>query len=775
MWSLTSFIGREKELAEITALLNEPSCRLLTLVGPGGIGKTRLALELLHSTDLGISNNRHYIDLQQVVSSEFITPAIADALMLSFTGSDDAFTQLVHCLNDSPILLILDNFEHVIDSSVLISEILTQAPEAKILVTSREILRLREEHTYVVEGLPVPEINVEQSSAVQLFADRARQARHDFSLDNNIDAVVRICRLVSGLPLAIELAASWVRVLDCETIAQEIEAGLDFLATDMRNVPERHRSIRAVFEQSWRMLNEDEQYALKRLTVFRGGFDLQAARYAANASLTTLTGMADKSLLRVVGARRYTMHELIRQYAEDFVRAYPEKYNSVKGTHAAYFADFVQSREPDLKSTRQVDAADDIEAEIANIRSGWEWAVETRDEALLDKYLFGLSMFSQMRSRTNQGFEMLRSADQALSDDSSLRPVLRIYEGWLQIILGSIYEGAELIMDGLATADLNENLMMPLGILSSQRTVLRERYEEVRQLYHTMLDTLPPDSWGVAWAYYGIGRTLLESEDFEEAVPYLERSITVFRSHGDLWSATWPLNFLARSSVKLNRRDDALAQYEEYRSICEATGDVIGVEHPIREIGELFLQEGNLADARHYLGKSLVIALKNTWRTILLTYSLRPIAHMIASQGEVEQAVEILSLLYHHPVVRHGYWDSEVSNIAQEIERYKEMLTPERFEEACRRGQLLDLRRAARDILETHLDGSAPTETPEDLTEREMEILQLLGVGMTNRQIADELTLAVGTVKTHIHNIFNKLNVGNRTEASVRARELQLL
>ncbi|MEO8394168.1 MAG: AAA family ATPase [Chloroflexota bacterium] len=278
--SATPFIGRAEELAEIALLLADSTCRLLTLIGPGGIGKTRLALEVARS--LTFPNCIYFVSLQPLTSPELVVPAIADALQFQFYSGGEPQQQLLDYLREKSLLLLLDNFEHLLDGVTSLSDMLAAAPFVKLLVTSRERLNLREEWLFEVQGLSFPtsetEANFETYDAVQLFVQHARRTHSSFILtDRRKPAVARICRLLGGMPLGVELAASWVRSLPCGQIADEIEHSLEILETSVHNMPLRHRNMRAVFTPTWERLSAVEQDVFMKLSVFRGGFTTEAA------------------------------------------------------------------------------------------------------------------------------------------------------------------------------------------------------------------------------------------------------------------------------------------------------------------------------------------------------------------------------------------------------------------------------------------------------------------------------------------------------------------
>jgi predicted ATPase len=314
------FVNRVSEIAEITDRLNDPSCRLLTLVGPGGIGKTRLAMPVAANCAEQFDDGVYFVPLHSVDSPDFILSAIIDVVSPQSRSGGDLKHQFLQYLREKALLLVLDNFEHLLDGADLLTEILEAAPDVKLLVTSREALNLQEEWRYSVTGLQYPETTAAEQpgaySAVQLFVERARQVRGDLSLADEQAAVVRVCRLVEGMPLALELAAVWSRALHTNEIATEIQRSLDFLSTSLRNVPQRHQSMPAVFEQTWRRLTDEEQLVFRALSVFRSGFRREAAEAVAGVSMRVLSNLMDKSLLTREPNGRYQIHELLRQYAQ---------------------------------------------------------------------------------------------------------------------------------------------------------------------------------------------------------------------------------------------------------------------------------------------------------------------------------------------------------------------------------------------------------------------------------------------------------------------------
>lgn len=395
----TPFVGREVEITAVAALLDEPECRLLTLLGPGGIGKTRLALEVARRKVETFANGVRFVSLAPVATADLLVTAVADALTLPLSATEDPQTQLCNFLRERHLLLLLDNFEHLLAGATLISDILAAAPTVKILTTSREALNLWEEWLQPVKGLTYPlngdgtahgeGTTAETYSAVQLFTAHARRIHRLYDLNSDLPHIARICQLVEGMPLGIELAATWLKTLSPAQIAAEIEHNLDFLATSMRNIEPRHRSMRAVFDYSWQLLTPAEQVVLPRLSLFRGGFDRRAAEVVAQADLPLLDALVNKSLLAEMGVAgemtlsgdrlRYDLHELLRQYLREKLEgmggAAPGETAVTQFRHAVYYAQFLDSQRGRLRGPQQKTAGDVISQELDNIRLAWQWSV----------------------------------------------------------------------------------------------------------------------------------------------------------------------------------------------------------------------------------------------------------------------------------------------------------------------------------------------------------------------------------------------------------------
>jgi predicted ATPase len=343
----TSFVGRDEELTELATLLRKPNVSLLTLLGPAGVGKTRLALQFAHEqTKLAtFKEGVYFVPLDALSDASLLLPTLLGHFGLTQQGKTELLSQLTDFIADKTILLVLDNFEHLTQGSSLLSELLSKCPNLILFVTSRERLNLEEEYLFTLEGLPYPQTPLVQtppddaklSEAVQLFNERAQQVQPRFEVDTQLTDVIRVCQLVEGLPLGIELAASWVRLMSCKEIAMELDKGLGLLVSVSKNVPERHRSLKAAFEYSWKLLTLREQEVLRKLSVFVGGFRREAASEVADATIPVLASLVDKSLLRVLPNGRYDQHPLLYHYGREKLLEAPTDRDEVATKHANYY------------------------------------------------------------------------------------------------------------------------------------------------------------------------------------------------------------------------------------------------------------------------------------------------------------------------------------------------------------------------------------------------------------------------------------------------------
>jgi predicted ATPase/DNA-binding SARP family transcriptional activator len=593
----TNFVGRVAELALLEQRLADPCCRLLTIVGPGGIGKTRLALEIAMRQNARLLHGARIVFLASVGSCAPLVSALAAALGCPLRGADDPQAQVIAFLADKDLLLVLDNFEHLIDTGAeLLSDLLHHAPEVKLLVTSRERLRLRDEWLLELGGLDLPPVNatdrIAEGSAVELFVRSAQRVSATFALDEtNHAAIVRICRVVEGTPLAIELAAAWTRVLSCDQVAVEIERSLEFLATTLRDVPPRHRSLRAVFDHSWQLLNDDERRVTRQLSVFGGDFDREAAEQLVGTSLPMLTALVDKSLVRSAPPDRYDMHDLIRHYATQKLHEAGED-QAIQVRCARYFLDLVERADPHLLGSDQHQWFDRLEREYTNLRPLLRWA--SRPDACAEDVMIGAGLCSVLwrlwwvRGYGAEGSDWIAQVLEALD---------RHIVGADDVQTGS--------RSGMAAKGVRGNLLHRRGVLlheQGKHDLARACYEESLALRRA-----ENDMKGIAASLNSLGVLALDCGEYAQASMLYEESLALKRALGDKNGIAGSLNNLAMVMSATGNVERARALYAESLGLARELGNRLAIAVVLGNLGAVALDLRDVVEARALFAEGLAV------------------------------------------------------------------------------------------------------------------------------------------------------------------------
>jgi len=826
----TTFVNRTTELAELDSLLGDPACRLLTLVGPGGIGKTRLAVRVAKTSAGQFDDGVYFVPLQPLDSPEFIVSAIADSLRFAFSPGVDPQQQLLQYLREKALLLVLDNFDHLLDGAKLLTEILEAAPDVKLLVTSREVLNLQAEWRYPVRGLQYPETTTAEQpgtyGAFQLFVERARQVRGGLSLAEEQAGIVRVCQLVEGMPLALELASTWTKTLPTDKIANEIQHNLDFLTTSLRDVPQRHKSMQAIFEQTWGRLSDEERSVFRALSVFSGGFRREAAEAVVNVSMRVLSDLVDKSLLTREPDGRYQIHELLRQYAQARLEAVPDESLRIHDRHAAYYARFLHQREQDLTGGRQRDASLEIEAEIDNIRGAWNWAVECSGVEAIEQAQYSLRVFCSVQSRFLEGMGAFEKAVRMLdkgdpSTEFLLAKVLcslgamcsrggalekaqavlerscrlytrhadlttpaqgydpRILLAYVDVFLGSNINVAEQMvreaLDDNTRRDDHFNITSACFMLSVLAR-LQGKYEEARhyaqQGYECTLIT--GDVYQRSNILQELAAFSLWTGNTADAKRHLQSAYVIQKDLGDYRSIADTFTRLGEIALLEGDNAEARRCYEQARAICHDRGDKVGLAAALEGMGNSARAMRHYGEARRYLREALQISSQHmVSRTLSIFVG---IGELFLQTGKQPRGIELLALAMHHPA-----GDQDTKDRAQRLlnhyqattEAVQQTSTDVDFE-AVTTGLLDELQMPDEQALARH-PRYADEPLIEPLSERELAVLTLVTNGRSNREIADQLFLSVATVKWYLTHIYSKLGVQSRTLAMVRARQLNLL
>ncbi len=617
--SLTSFVGREFELSALSQLLNDPLCRLLTLNGAGGIGKTRLAIEAASHNRERFKDGVSFVPLASLSSSAFLVQAIGDSLSFSFQGQIEPLTQLLEHLSTRQVLLVLDNFEHLLNGVGLLTEILESAPRVKLLTTSRERLNLQSEWVYTIQGLSFPPSGgvdrIEEYTSVELFAQSARRAKVDFILrSEDREAVARICQLVEGMPLSIELAAAWVSVLTCSEIAQEIRRSFDFLETSAIDMPERQRSQRAVFNHSWKFLSNEERRVLSELALFQGGFERNAASEVTGATLPTLMSLVSKSLVRRSESGRFDMHEVIRQYAVSYLDEDPGCENTCD-RHCHYYLTLLRDQKEALQGPFQRDVIQLLKNEIDNIRVAWKWAVEHGKHTLISQALRSFGWLCNIGVMYGEGIAQIETVVKTLrssSHDPERQRVLGMalaQQGLLLFRQGKMDQALEHLEESLVLLrqiDEHYPLIDPLVITGIIMHLMGE-YDRAYSLIEEGLEKArkAKNKFYTAYALYNLGYIDSLQGRYKEGYDQMMSGLNLWRQMGDPSSIALGLNYICPAAIHLGYVKEAQAFIQESISLLTEVGDLWGLGTAYRILGLVTLAQGDARKAQTHLRKSL--------------------------------------------------------------------------------------------------------------------------------------------------------------------------
>ena len=677
--SPTPLIGRKEEIGQISQMLLNPECRLVTIVGIGGLGKTRLALavgnHLNQEAGLLFLNGLTFVALQSVAATtsdvEAVATAVAQALDLYLPGRRPPSEEVVDYLQPEEQLLIFDNFEHLQGGASWLATLLQRCPHVKLLITSREPLNLTAEWRFNLGGLPFPNLResdpakedvraAESYEAVQLFLQAAKQARPNFTLTNdNRGHVFQLCQLVMGMPLALNLAASWLRLMPTAQLATELKRNLDILSTEMEDVPERQRTVRAVIDATWLMLQVEAQQMLAGLSVFRGGFSVEAAQAVTAVSPIRLAALQDRGLLQYdADASRYVLHELVRQYAAEKLANSPETAVHTRNAHTHYYAQLLDALMQPLAGAEPQVAYTNIHQEIDNLRHAWQHAVQQLDLTSLRQLMGPLFLFYERQGWFVEGKELIGTAVSAIqAANLTERTAVRLQgellarQGALIGRIGQFNEAESTLHKSIEKArQAADPHLLSFALIESGR-LLRDqsRFTEAAALFQEGLDIAIElnEPLLLATATEKVGTVTWDLGQHEEAEAELGKALTQFRALQNARQIANTLNSLGNVLMSAGKNMEALDRYkealpmlrdledwlmldtvlinlgmvsqnlgeseksrlyyEESLAICRRIGDKIGVAYCLTGIGIAELAEQQLASAQQHFEQSLAL------------------------------------------------------------------------------------------------------------------------------------------------------------------------
>ena len=675
------FIGREKELEEITRLLDEPSCRLLTLLGPGGSGKTRLALQianfLCESKDGPFRDGVFFISLAPLTDPEGIVGALLAGLRITGQArGTNAHERLLSHLQASRLLLILDNFEHLLteESITLVSELIGVARQSKILVTSRERLNLQGEQIFRVEGLEIPEERMLPTkpeapsltfSALQLFEQCAVRVQPSFAITReNYGSIAQICRTVQGMPLAIEMAASWLEVFSVEEIRIEIDRSLDFLQSSFHDLPDRQRSLRAVFDSSWGLLDRQTRPILKALSVFRAGFTREAAQAVAGASAKTLLDLTNKSWLQRLASGRYQIHELLRQFCFEKLQQEAVTFKQVKKQYCEYYASHGSSLWRAMRGRNQKSALAAAGEELENFHTAWIWLVERNEiETAVEHLLPTLFYCMEIRTFSLETLQMILNT-------------LEVLKTWPDTFKR---RRCEII--------LNTAITIPGRFAVYEEIAFGSQIDALQPIWSLLEKeggSYPADFWVIRLAYaYGNFVNDLT------AVRYLEHLLSEFQDASKSWERAMALLLLAKlqlPQLSYSRKNEAVIERctLDAVDIFTALGDELNVGYALLQLGNLRHKQERLEEAIEQW-KLANTALTSLDEWALANNATRLMGDAYLQMGQFEAAFQCFDKMA-RICFEHGHIQDAVGALSKEsfeMVRYGDLAEARRIRQQC--------------------------------------------------------------------------------------------
>lgn len=627
----TSLVGREQEVAAVRGLLLRSDVRLVTLVGPGGTGKTRLSLQVATELLDHFEHGAYFVALAPVADATLVPSTIAQTLEISEQGSKPLLHTLKDYLHDKHMLLVLDNFEQVTAAAPVVAELLAAAPKLRILVSSRAALRVYGEKEFLVPPLRLPKLGqlpsldqLTQYEAVRLFIERAQDVKPDFVVTNeNAPAVAEICHRLDGLPLAIELAATRIRLLPPNTLLTRLASRLKLLTSGARTLPARQQTLRGAIDWSYNLLDEGEQRLFRRLGVFVGGCTLEAAEAVCNANdelvvdvLDGIESLVEKSLLRQIetasGEPRFIMLQTIWEYAAEQL-AESDEAATLEQQHTDFFLTLAEEADPQLKGRQQLEWLERLETEHDNLRAALRRAGASGDAETSLRLSSALAWFWRLRGYLSEGSAWL--------------------EGALTLARGPEHEARMGgVLSGLGT----------LTMLQGRLPAARRYVEQSKELFQ-----MTKDAHGLAFALRTLGLIHLFQGDPPAANTALEESLTLYRAVGDTWGVGMSLMILGMAALRQRDYATARARFEESLARFRQTGDTWFTAVLLNNLGDLARMEGDNGRATTLYEESLALFRKAGSKRELAA-SLHNLAYVAHNQGDTQRAAQ----LFHESLAR---------------------------------------------------------------------------------------------------------------------------
>ena len=611
--NLDTFYARELEITQGIERLRSSECQLLTIAGAGGSGKTRLSIEIAENLFTEFSHGALFVPLSHQEDHQKIYVEIGDALQFSFYGTRLPEEQIIEYLTNKEMLIVLDNFEHLVDGVPLLSSILDRCTKLKFIVSSRQLLNINREWVLRIGGLPLSDQQqpnvIEHEPAIALFIAKAKKIDADFSLtEENAPHVIKICQLVDGIPLGIELAAAWISVLSCEEIANEIKRNLDFLESETADGINQYQSLRGVFESSWHLLGETERSLLRKLSIFIGEFNRTSSEDICMATLSQIRDLVDKSLVLREHTDFFRLQELLRQFGREKLNQDSQAYQEIVKRYCEYYAHLLTSGEEQIKR-RDPQVWEPWLLESKNIFYAWDLAIRENDIEFLDHSAIPFFYFLYHRSNNYEALELFDNTIQNIDSE----------------LIGQKF-----------------TVLAKLKILRAFYVFRLGRVDEakldVQSALHALDERVEPYLVGLAYQFLGNFEEKLSN--YDEAIAHLHKSIEIRKMNSDQFGLANSLNSLGSIQVNKGNVAEAKTHFEESLSIRQAISDHAGISVALNNLGIIAFREGNFDEARRLYHESVVLNRKyhNIW---YLATSLSNLGLAEAEQGSFEVAQQL--------------------------------------------------------------------------------------------------------------------------------------
>lgn len=749
----TPLVGRGREVAEVQQRLLLPDVRLLTLTGTGGTGKTRLALAVASAVERSFPHGVWFVDLSLLNDPALVVPTIAQALGVKEQPDEPLLATVGRSLQEWQAMLVLDNFEQVVDAAADAASLLERCPQLKLLVTSRTALSVYGEHQYQVPPLSLPDLaqlppleELARSEAVALFLQRARAAHAAFhATDDDAPAIAEICTRLDGLPLAIELAAARIRLMPPQALLARLSRRLDVLTSSVRNVPLRQQTLRNTIDWSYDLLDPAEQALFRRLSVFAGGCTFETAAtvcggseagLSESAMVEELASLVDKSLLEqrggLPGQPRFVMLETIREYALELLEGSGES-AQIRDAHARLFLALAEEAEQELLGPRQAEWFARLDAERENLRAALTWTLLSNPSETGVRIAAALFRFWDSRGQLAEGKRWL---DRAVAASAEIEPVWR----------GRVLNAAG-------------NLARRHGEMQ-QATLWHEESLAIRRALG--------DTSGVAAALANLGNIAFDLAAYERSASLCQEALELYRSVGDRKGMALALNNLGIAMRELGQLDRAVALHDEALAVRREIGDRGGIAQALENLGRAALEQGDQRRATELLREGLAL-----WHElgdrVSLPMALEDLGRAAALDGHFDRAARLwgvanalrTSMGLQMPMRRRERYAASVANA-------RSRLGDAQFGQAWSTGQALSTDAAVEYALADDEPSAAAgvrgrvTQSP--LSPREHEVASLIARGLTSKEIAEQLVVSEKTVDTHADHIRQKLGLRSRAE-----------